>query len=523
MIIIIFFLPLFVCGQERIMLVSDPHVLANSLVEEGAALDTMMAGQRKMLDLSELAFVAIVDTALLHKPDLLLIPGDLTKDSEVASHNVVVSQMQRLQAAGINTLVIPGNHDIGGNAYAYRGAEKEVVDGLTDDEWESHYAMVYEQVIANDPNSHSYVAEPLPGVTILGIDASHNAGEGYLSNETLKWILAQSDSARAKGNMMIAMCHWQLLEHVDKGGVTMESGCLTNADVVRDSLMAHGVRLVLTGHMHINSISTYRDTLTMSGDSIVEISTGSPITYPCPYRWLTITPDRSSVEVQTENLVTLVDYPDLQNYSREWMREHAEVMIPALSIQLFEQAEILLDEYIKKNVPMVGNMISMLLKKYMPQTEKEKIDFVNKHLTPTIIELYLLHSDANEPNHPTADSLAQAMYAGVEAMIREVTDPALKSYAYIQQPMIDMVVESMKEPVQSLVEDRTYWASKYYSDVTDDLQVKLTINDAQSTRIEHICAQENMAMYDILGRRVDTQQSLRQGVYIQNGKKIIKK
>ena len=101
-------------AQERVMLITDPHVLASSLVEQGTAMDEMMAGQRKMLDMSEEVFVALIDTALAHKPALVLIPGDLTKDGEMASHNVVVEQLERLRAAGINVLLIPGNHDIGG-------------------------------------------------------------------------------------------------------------------------------------------------------------------------------------------------------------------------------------------------------------------------------------------------------------------------------------------------------------------------------------------------------------------------
>ena len=59
-------------AQERVMLITDPHVLASSLVEQGTAMDEMMAGQRKMLDMSEEVFVALIDTALVHKPALVL-------------------------------------------------------------------------------------------------------------------------------------------------------------------------------------------------------------------------------------------------------------------------------------------------------------------------------------------------------------------------------------------------------------------------------------------------------------------
>ncbi len=508
-------------AQERVMLIADPHVLASSLVEEGAAMDEMMAGQRKMLDMSEEVFVALIDTALVHKPALVLIPGDLTKDGEMASHHVVVEQLQRLHAAGINVLLIPGNHDIGGKAYAYRGAESVAVESMSDSEWENTYAMVYEQAIAKDANSHSYVAEPFRGVTVLGIDASHNAGEGYLSDETLSWVLEQADEAHAKGNMILAMCHWQVLEHVDGGGLDTDvSARLQNADAVRDELMAHGVRVLLTGHMHVNSVSTYRDTLQMSGDSIVEISTGAPITYPCPYRWLTLSQDRSTIAVETDYITALPNRTDLTAYSRVWMREHTQVMIPALSVRLFNQAEGVIEDYMVNNV-MMGDVLFQLLKGYLPQTEAEKKALVDKHLTSTIVELYLLHSDANEPEHECADSLAQALYAGVGNMIHEMTDAVLEKYASVQQSMIKMVNKSIQPLVQSLVEDRTHWASTYHSDRTDDLELRLVINEPlEMTGVENMGVEKSGIVYDLLGRRVANYDQ--HGIYIQNGKKFIK-
>ena len=511
-------------AQERVMVIADPHVLASSLVEEGAAMDKMMAEQRKMLDLSEETFTALVDTALLHKPALVLIPGDLTKDSEVASHDVVVEQLSRLQSAGINTLVIPGNHDIGGKAFAYRGGESVPVESLSDSEWESKYAMVYEQALAKDPNSHSYVAEPLRGVTVLGIDASHEDGEGYLSDETLAWVLAQADEANAKGNMILAMCHWQVLEHVDDGGmITDISARLQAADTIRDELMAHGVHMLLTGHVHVNSISTYRDTIAVIGDSIVEISTGSPITYPCPYRWLTIASDRSTVEVSTAMLSALPEQDDLTTYSREWMKEHIEIMMPSLSVRLYDKAAGVMEKRVEdmlKNVPM-GSMLISAFKNSLPQTDEEKYALVNKHLASTIVDLYLLHSVANEPQHAEADSLAQAMYTGIGAMIHELTDAVLKSFVALQEEMITNIQNANRPAIQSLVEDRTHWAT-LYSDLTDDLMGQWVINEAiPYSAVENVTnAAADGVIYDILGRRVTDK--AKHGIYIENGKKIIK-
>ena len=472
--VVLAFLPLMVIAQERIMVISDPHVIASSLIDTTSqSFKDMIHDQRKMLDLSEPAFNAIIDTALLYKPDLVLIPGDVTKDSEKASHDIIVAQLQRLKEAGIPTLLIPGNHDIGGKAYAYLGEEKTAVENLTDDQWESTYSLVYQSVAAKDPDSHSFVAEPLEGVTILGIDGAHNAAStGSLSDATQNWLLAQVDDAIEKGNMVIAMCHWQLLEHVDQQSMVVSSCRLENADEIRDSLMAHGVRVVLTGHFHVNGITTYRDTTGVIPDSIVEITTGSPITYPCPYRWLTVSEDRSAISVETDIIRSLPGFEDLETYSREWMREHAANMVPQMTVRAFNKLEKALDEY--ESDPTMGIM-ARLLKQCLPETDSARVDLVQRHLGSTIVELYLLHSAANEPEHPEADSLAQEVYAGMEAMLHEMTDEKMKYFTEIQDFLIISALTLAQEPVQSLVEDKTNWSSAKYGNVTDDLHLQLVL------------------------------------------------
>lgn len=515
---------LFVClpwiawGQEKIMLIADPHVMASSLTDNGVAFNEMMAGERKMLDVSQEAFTALIDTALQHKPALVLIPGDMTKDSEVASHRVVVEQLNRLRAVGIKTLVVPGNHDINGNAYAYQGADKIAVESLQHAAWESTYATVYDQAVAKDPNSHSYVAEPLAGVSVLGIDCAN----GTIGDNTLSWLLAQADEAHDKGNMIIAMSHWQLLEHVDNGGIVLESGRVQNADVVRNALMAHGVHLVLTGHVHVNSISTYRDTIAMTGDSIMEISTGSVITYPCPYRWLTVAKDRSRIEVQTAYLTALTGQTDLTTYSRAWMKEHTENLLPTVAIQLFDKSAKVVEDIVTEKMagnPM-GAMVVMAIKQVLSQSNEQKVALVEKHMGSTLVDLYLLHSAANEPDYTAADSLAQAAYSGMDAMMREVTDKALSSQKSLQDNLVVAVQDANKPAIQSLVEDRTHWASQY-SDCTDDLQGVWVISEPKvQSAVENVTNNpSDDAIYDLLGRRVAEMQ---QGIYIQNGKKFIK-
>jgi len=454
------FLPLMMAAQDRIMVIADPHVYPLTEIAKEADFDTYMAKQRKMVDLSEPIWNALMDTALAYRPSLVLIPGDLTRDGEAASHQLVSNSLQQLQQAGIRTLVIPGNHDLPGN------------------NWESLYPGTFEHA-AKDPNSHSFAVKALQGVTVIGIDGSDgNAGTGKLSEATLSWVLAQADSAVAKGHTIIAMSHWQLIEHFDQKG-TLESSCrFKNADAIRDSLMAHGVHVVLTGHFHVNSISTFRDTTGLTNDSIVEISTGSPITYPCPYRWLTLSADRSEMAVTTDFLTSVDTIADLYNYSRAWMEEHTANMIPTLALRAWNKVDANWGKVEQKlTAAGVSSRIINLLHSYIPETDSARIAITQEYMGQSAIDLYLFHSEANEFEHPElADSLAQNVYAGMDGMMNEIFG-IFVDFA----PIIKTMAMSMaKEPVQSLVEDKTQWASPTHADVTDDLHPRLVVNAPQN-------------------------------------------
>ena len=497
-------------AQERIMVITDPHVLAPSLVEPGTAFDEMMTGQRKMIDLSAPVWEALMDTALLYKPELVLIPGDLTKDGELESHALVAASLKTLREAGINVLVIPGNHDIGGKAYSYIGDQSYPVETLADKQWESIYSWVYEQACAKDEGSHSYAAEPIPGVTVLAIDGAHDdEGVGNLSDKTLAFILAQADSAVAKGNMIVAMAHWQILEHFDQQG-TLESACrFKNADDLRDSLMAHGVHLVLTGHFHVNGITTYRTPGAEKVDSLVEITTGSPITYPCPYRWLMLSENRADVQVETAFIESLPELNNMHQYSRKWMSEHATNMIPQLSLRAWRKIENNMDLVAQ----MFGENIAELLQECIPTTDSAKIALVQKHFGSTVVELYLLHSDGNEPEYPEGDSLAQAIYAGMESMMHEMTDPKMDNMIYrgFQKLLITAAKEMAQEPVQSLVEDKTQWKQKEDANRTDDLHLTLTVNNPRG----------DQAIENTESPEVSTYKFIQEGkLYIRRGEQI---
>ena len=98
---------------KYIVVMSDIHVMAPQLLENrGAAYENYLNQDPKLLEYSGEVLEYLVAETEKRDPDLVIIPGDLTKDGELVSHQLVVNILRKLRSAGIPVIVVPGNHDI---------------------------------------------------------------------------------------------------------------------------------------------------------------------------------------------------------------------------------------------------------------------------------------------------------------------------------------------------------------------------------------------------------------------------
>ena len=294
--------PLQSAAQTRIAVVSDIHVMAPSLLPEEAkaqdAWKNYYAGDRKMLEQSVELFDQFL-TAVSNNADILLITGDLTKDGELDSHKYVV---EKLKASGLKKIyVIPGNHDFGGSGNATKfnaDGTTEAATVVTVKNFKNGYAAFgYGEGSTLDPNgSLSYVAEPVEGLVLLGID-SHTSS---IPSETLTWLCDQAKDARANGKQVIAMMHHPLIEHIKGASMFASTYTVGSNTDVRNALIEAGVKVILTGHFHTSDIAyDWNDDET---NGIYDINTGSLISYPCDYRLLTLSGDMQTLHVATASL-----------------------------------------------------------------------------------------------------------------------------------------------------------------------------------------------------------------------------
>lgn len=286
-------------SEYSIFVMSDIHVMAPQLlVQKGQAFENYTKTDPKLLEESSEVLETVIDVVLEKKPDLVLIPGDLTKDGELVSHQLVVSILERIRTAGIPTIVIPGNHDIDNpEGVYYHGDQTQPAERTSTEQFAQLYANYgyARPETVRDPASLSYTCEPLDGLVLICLDSNlyeenlfvergdsinRNQTAGRIREATLEWMWQQADAARAAGKQVVAMMHHNAVEHYDGQATVQAPYVVKDCQKVAEGMMQHGIHLVLTGHQHLQDIAQYRKVTEAKTDSLTDIATGATVSYP---------------------------------------------------------------------------------------------------------------------------------------------------------------------------------------------------------------------------------------------------
>jgi 3',5'-cyclic AMP phosphodiesterase CpdA len=318
--------------QFRFAILSDPHVALPDTIWDNP-------GRFHLVELSIPVLEAVFERLDSLGLDFLLIPGDLTQHGEPENHAWLA---QRLAQLSYPTYVIPGNHDI----VTQFATERSI--GLAD------FPRYYEKFGYSDPDQPYYICQPLPGLRLIGLNSNgfDAAGQqfrsGWLDSAQLDWLarVLAASRAEAPDDLIFVMLHHNALEHLP-GQSQSHLGqryMLKNTDALLPLLQAAQVPILFTGHLHVQDVAQYQQ-----GDwQLHEVTTGSLVGYPHPYRLLEVRRDALGCALQIESgrVTQVKGWPDLQHSSREWMGDHSFAFMlrfltePPLSLPLAE-AELL--------------------------------------------------------------------------------------------------------------------------------------------------------------------------------------
>ncbi len=556
---ILFALPLW-CLQTKaavdILVMNDLHVMhADLLKQDGTAFDNVMNSDRKLLRQSQEIFLALVDSILLHQPDVVLIPGDLTKDGELIGHQLIASELKRLQETGIQTYVIPGNHDIRNAAAKYFEGDKTTQAEITlKEDFESIYQdFGYGEASQRDTASLSYIVDLTPAVALLAIDAvqwydnqvkslgdatDKCISQGKLRPETLQWLLDRADEAKAQNKQVIAMMHQQLLQHLTMQDKVFSTAAITDGDSIARQLIAHDVHVIFTGHMHITNNTTYYNA--ERTDSIMEISTGSTVSYPCPYRWVTIDAQKRELTVATHTIQALESVTDFPAFAKESLGNSAENLVRSQVGNYWPLYETLRTT---GKIEYGGQTLDVsTFKKFLsfcPATQEECVAIADYHFKDVARALLFTTSEGNEPHRADVNQyIRTTLETEMQFLIDSIIDNNLcqglqaatgcgdagfSSFeAMVYKAGIMPYLKPLYEaPLNSILDDKSYMDTSM-ENVTDDINLWLLLpyREAIPTDIESVETLKGEGVwYDVLGRPVYN--PTERGIYIRQGEKIL--
>ena len=228
----------------RIAIVADPHVATQS------------SGTYRVYHRTEERLETAIETLNERDLDLVIFPGDLTKDGEPWNYDRVEDLLQRLDHPSV---VIPGNHDVQKRTVEHRCPTPETFA---------------DRFKSESPPFRIDVA----GLSVFVLDSTSgpdgpyaDTHRGAISPDQLEWL----DDTLEDASTSVVVTHHNPLP------IVAEPLCLTdtwrpftmrNRASLLSVLARHDVPLVLAGHHHVPSL--------VQADGLTQLLTPATAMYP---------------------------------------------------------------------------------------------------------------------------------------------------------------------------------------------------------------------------------------------------
>ncbi len=236
--------------------------------------------------------------------DTVLFTGDNVNNCDMNSHYEFRQRLEKLTAAGKKVYVIYATHDYSGDgednntfqACRYTETGTEPIESMKKGGlFDFYYDYGPKQALSVHRASGSYTVKLSDGVRLIAI-IDNGDGGGYcgLFEDGVEWLKDEINEAKKSGDYVLLATHhpvlppWEVFRHMADN--ELYGGYKELWKIMCDN----NIRVVFTGHTHIQNIRKYTDT---NGSWFLDISTVALANAAGKMRKISVDPEKASVSV----------------------------------------------------------------------------------------------------------------------------------------------------------------------------------------------------------------------------------
>lgn len=300
-------------------LLTDTHYVSKQNWVEGGPFTRRERGDQIALKLSPEILDTFIEMILADDTvDTVLFTGDNVDDGDMNSHVEFRARLEKLTAAGKKVYVTTATHDycspngedecFSHNAVRYTATGTEPIPMMLRKDLFDFYADYGpKQALSVDSESGSYVVQLGAGVRLcMIVDNGNGRSHCGLFEAGVRWLTDEIHAAKEAGDYILLAVHhpviapWEVFRHMadyELYGGYRELWKL---------MCEEGVRVVFTGHTHVQSIRKYTDE---QGRWFVDVATVAAVNAAGKMRRVTVDPEQGVCDVTSVPLdhITGVD------------------------------------------------------------------------------------------------------------------------------------------------------------------------------------------------------------------------
>ena len=293
-------------------LLTDTHFVSKESWVEGQPITMRERGDQIVLKLSTEILDSFVEKILQDDTiDIVLFTGDNVNSGDMASHADFRARLERLTAAGKKVYVICATHDYCSpngedecfqhDAVRYTETGTEPTPFMLRRDLFDYYADYGpKQALSVHKESGSYVVRLGDGVRLCMIDDNGN-GRSHcgLFEDGVAWLTEQIHESKKAGDYFLIATHhpviapWEVYRHL------VDYEMYGGYQELSKLMCEEGVRVVFTGHTHVQNIRKYTDE---EGRWFVDVSTVSAVNAAGKMRRVTVDPEAGVCEITSVGL-----------------------------------------------------------------------------------------------------------------------------------------------------------------------------------------------------------------------------